>query len=277
MSLLEGAMAKGTLVVVMSQCNLGSVTDVYETGKVLIAKGAILASDMSKEAVLAKVSYLLGKGLPLDKVKLLMMINMKGELTEKIQIYNQEDYDIYKNTNKFLKYQKSQDGMQELEKHWPNFVNQTIQQGNLALLETIEFDEEVYRQIENFEIAGKFPVHLAALSGKVPTMDFLVRKNFHINKIDADGNSPLFYAIKGKNQDMVKFMENNNARLIISSRTTLSKFLNQIGSQGDLDTLQIVKKYPIDLDFANYNNRNIGHISALEDNENILLFLGKET
>jgi hypothetical protein len=42
-------------------------------------------------------------------------------------------------------------------------------------------------------------VHLAALSGKVPTMDFLVRKNFHINKIDADGNSPLFYAIKGKN------------------------------------------------------------------------------
>lgn len=36
-----------------------------------------------------------------------MMINLKGELTEKSQIYSKEDYEDYKNITKILKYQKS--------------------------------------------------------------------------------------------------------------------------------------------------------------------------
>jgi hypothetical protein len=33
--------------------------------------GAVLATDMTKEAVMAKISYLLAKNLPIHKIKLL--------------------------------------------------------------------------------------------------------------------------------------------------------------------------------------------------------------
>ena len=44
--------------------------------------GAICAYDMTQETILAKLSYLLGKDLPINKIKLLMKTNFKGELTE---------------------------------------------------------------------------------------------------------------------------------------------------------------------------------------------------
>ncbi len=69
----------------MSQCRLGSVVDLYETGKELTSIGAILAFDMTKETIIAKLGYLLGKELPINKIKLLMKTNMKGELTENIK------------------------------------------------------------------------------------------------------------------------------------------------------------------------------------------------
>ena len=90
MELLKKSLDQGKLIIVMTQCARGTVSDIYETGKVLISMGAILASDMTRETVLAKVSYLLGKNLSVDKVKLLMALNMKGELTEKIVTDNKE-------------------------------------------------------------------------------------------------------------------------------------------------------------------------------------------
>ncbi len=85
MDLLEKALENGKIIVVKSQCNLGAVTDIYETGKYLVQRGAVLATDMTKEAVLAKLSYLLEKKLPPYKIRLLMTINLKGELTEKLE------------------------------------------------------------------------------------------------------------------------------------------------------------------------------------------------
>jgi len=68
--------------VVTSQCKTGSVSNSYLAGKFLIEKGAVLATDMTRETILAKLNYLLNKNFSVEKIKLLMMINLKGELTE---------------------------------------------------------------------------------------------------------------------------------------------------------------------------------------------------
>lgn len=67
---------------VTSQCKTGSVSNSYQAGKFLIEKGAVLATDMTRETILAKLNYLLNKNFSVEKIKLLMMINLKGELTE---------------------------------------------------------------------------------------------------------------------------------------------------------------------------------------------------
>ena len=67
---------------VMTQCHRGEVNDIYETGRTLVEMGAVLGYDMTYECIIAKLSYLLGKGYSNDKIKKMMMISLRGELTD---------------------------------------------------------------------------------------------------------------------------------------------------------------------------------------------------
>ena len=85
MNAITAAIKAKKLVVVMTQCARGNVSSVYEVGQTLIKKGAVLAEDMTVEAVLAKVSYLLGKQnvekFSFDELKKRVGQNLRGELT----------------------------------------------------------------------------------------------------------------------------------------------------------------------------------------------------
>ena len=82
MDLLAEGISKEKLIIVMTQCHQGEVNDIYETGRLLVDIGAVLAYDMTIECIFAKVSYLLGKKYSLSKVKQMLMTSLKGELTD---------------------------------------------------------------------------------------------------------------------------------------------------------------------------------------------------
>lgn len=67
---------------IMTQCHQGGVNDLYETGRVMVEMGAVLAYDMTLECIYAKLSYLLGKNYSIAKVKIMMQTSLKGELTD---------------------------------------------------------------------------------------------------------------------------------------------------------------------------------------------------
>ncbi len=55
--------------------------DRYATGLSLKMAGAVSGYDMTIEAAATKLAYLLGQNMSLDKVKELMQMDMRGELT----------------------------------------------------------------------------------------------------------------------------------------------------------------------------------------------------
>lgn len=79
---LREATERGVVLVNCTQCQEGSVDmGDYETGSGLRDAGLISGFDMTSEAALTKLSFLLGQNLPVDEVKDLMQQSLRGELT----------------------------------------------------------------------------------------------------------------------------------------------------------------------------------------------------
>lgn len=79
---LEKAAENDTVIVVCTQCLRGSaqIGD-YETSAVLQKNGVVSAFDMTVEAAVTKLYYLISKGYPKKEIKLKMEENIRGELT----------------------------------------------------------------------------------------------------------------------------------------------------------------------------------------------------
>ncbi|KIM48771.1 hypothetical protein M413DRAFT_437948 [Hebeloma cylindrosporum] len=82
MDALRGACDRGVVVVAITQCAKGSVSDAYETGRTLLQAGVVPGSDMTPECALAKLSYLLSKSeLSIKEVRDLIGSPLRGELS----------------------------------------------------------------------------------------------------------------------------------------------------------------------------------------------------
>ena len=73
----------GTIVVVCTQCPAGTVSlGTYEAGSALVRAGAVSGGNMTTEAAITKLTYLLSKGLQKDEIRTLMQTDLRGELTK---------------------------------------------------------------------------------------------------------------------------------------------------------------------------------------------------
>ncbi|MDU0354719.1 asparaginase [Paraglaciecola aquimarina] len=71
------------IVLNCTQCVRGKVNmSGYANGNILKQVGVVSGTDMTPEAALAKLHYLLSKALPINEIKRLLVTNLRGELTE---------------------------------------------------------------------------------------------------------------------------------------------------------------------------------------------------
>lgn len=83
MHFFQGASEQDVLLVNYSQCQHGKVNmSTYSVGQKLADIGFVSAHDMTMEAVITKLYYLLSCDLALDEVKKQMQVDLRGELTK---------------------------------------------------------------------------------------------------------------------------------------------------------------------------------------------------
>ena len=80
--IIKKAFAAGAVITVCSQCPSGTVIlGAYETSSSLKAAGAVSGKDMTTEAAVAKLYYLLSQDLPKKQIKRLMETDLCGEMS----------------------------------------------------------------------------------------------------------------------------------------------------------------------------------------------------
>lgn len=82
LKVLADATARGVVIMNCTQCRTGMVTNDYSTGRSLSDAGVIPGADLTPEAALTKLQWLLSQDLPGAEVRRLMPQSLRGELTQ---------------------------------------------------------------------------------------------------------------------------------------------------------------------------------------------------
>ncbi len=81
-ALLQEAIERGVIILNITQCKGGCVSmELYETGLRLLQIGVVSGYDMSTEAAVTKLMYLLGQNCPTEEIKAQLKIPLRGEFT----------------------------------------------------------------------------------------------------------------------------------------------------------------------------------------------------
>lgn len=80
---IKRAIRKGILILNITQCEGGRVImGQYETSMELLNMGVVSGKDMTSEAAITKLMFLLGQGLKADEIKLHLNKSLRGEISE---------------------------------------------------------------------------------------------------------------------------------------------------------------------------------------------------
>uniref|UniRef100_A0A8D0B8B2 asparaginase n=1 Tax=Salvator merianae TaxID=96440 RepID=A0A8D0B8B2_SALMN len=219
---LKNATDRGVLILNCTQCLQGTVSLVYATGKTLMDAGVIPGADMTPEAALAKLSYVLSKPGTLDEKRKMLNENLRGEITV-VPVGTQ----ITLKDSKFI---------QEIAKYL--FIS-CKEGGNLS---AGDYD-------------GRTPLHVASCEGHLDIVKHLLISGATVYAKDRFGATPLLNAIKFRHQDIIRLLRETGAHLSSQELVNVGTELCSLAVNGDVEGLRAWHLAGVDLNRSGYDGR----------------------
>ncbi|XP_050654373.1 60 kDa lysophospholipase isoform X3 [Macaca thibetana thibetana] len=211
---LQMATKRGLVIVNCTHCLQGTVTTDYAAGMAMEGAGVISGFDMTSEAALAKLSYVLGQpGLSLDDRKELLTKDLRGEMTppsvEECQPSLQGNT-LGCGVSWLLSLSGSQEADALRNALMPSLACAAAHAGNLEVLQVLV---ELGSDLGLVDFNGQTPLHAAARGGHVEAVTMLLQGGVDVNTRDTDGFSPLLLAVRGRHSGVIGLLREAGASL----------------------------------------------------------------
>ncbi len=124
---------------------------------------------------------------------------------------------------------------------------------------------------------GRTGLHVAAgIQGSLDIVKFLTEQPIFLDLLDNSGRSALFVAIERNNIEVADHLCSKGATAI-GNDDQFAKILCVAGFKGNLQQLKIMQKCEVNLEFSDYDLRNVGHLAACEGHYDVLEYLAQGT
>ncbi|KAF2269577.1 asparaginase-domain-containing protein [Lojkania enalia] len=195
---LADAVKRGIVIVNVTQCLSGSVSPLYAPGTTLSRAGIVFGQDLTTEAALTKLAYLLAQpGATPEDVAKRMSVSMRGELTEL--------------TRTHFEHPKTS-GSLTPELSSLTALGYAIQKGNLQDTRDIIRGEPRWL-LNDADYNLNTPVHLAATSPNLEILREFLAQGASVHLRNRSGNTPLFLAAAAGLKDHVGVLREAGAHL----------------------------------------------------------------
>jgi len=272
MECLKSACDSGIVILNITQCHRGYVTDVYAAGRALKEAGIVPGGDMTPECALTKLAYVLAHNdWDLAKKKEVLVRNIRGErrATDGAQRFTMRDESFVEkmavNLNAFgdeMKFFK--------DAIYPVLMCSAAGDGNIRMLEMLE-DEG--GSLSTMDYDGRTALHLAAAKGHSETVKWLLSRGALLHQKDVFGFPPLMDAIRGRSLESVEALVDAGAQLPF--HVNLAPQVCMAAVQNDSEMLKLYIAANVDINITDYDRRTPLMVAITAGNkESTMILLG---